>query len=116
MVEQTTAVAHSLSRETTQLTGLSRFQTNAAEVSTPAERKSASRMAISDAVIEGAVLRYDPELNREFERSGPEVKNEAAKLAMKIIAASGKQPAPPPVVEVIPPPPPIPVPPPPPRP
>jgi lipid-binding SYLF domain-containing protein len=76
---------------------------------------SRSRGLFAGVSFEGAVLRYDAELNREFERSRPEVKAEAANLAMKIIAASGKQPAPPPpVIEVVPSgPPPLPVPPPP---
>jgi methyl-accepting chemotaxis protein len=47
MVEETTAAAHSLSRETTQLTGLvSRFQTNAAETAPePARRRPALALA-----------------------------------------------------------------------
>ena len=40
MVEETTAAAYNLSRETTQLTGLvSRFQTNAGQVREPARRR-----------------------------------------------------------------------------
>jgi lipid-binding SYLF domain-containing protein len=70
---------------------------------------SRSRGLFAGVSFEGAVLTYDYELNREFERSRPEVKDEAAKLAMKIIAASRKEAAPPPpppgVVVPVPPPP-----------
>jgi lipid-binding SYLF domain-containing protein len=68
---------------------------------------SRSRGLFAGVSFEGAVLTYDYELNREFERARPEVRAEAANLAMKIIAASGKQtpPAPPPAVAVPPPPP-----------
>jgi lipid-binding SYLF domain-containing protein len=70
---------------------------------------SRSRGLFAGVSFEGAVLTYDYDLNREFERSRPELKADAAKLAMKIIAASGKQVAPPPpppsVVVPVPPPP-----------
>jgi lipid-binding SYLF domain-containing protein len=85
---------------------------------------SRSRGLFAGVSFEGAVIAYDHELNRAFERSRPEVKAEAARLARKIIAASGQQPPPPPVVVVPAPPPtappvvipPAPWPPPPPRP
>jgi lipid-binding SYLF domain-containing protein len=73
---------------------------------------SRSRGLFAGVSFEGAVLTYDYELNREFERARPEVKAEAAQLAMKIMTASGKAPPPPPSVQVIPAPPPIAVPPP----
>jgi hypothetical protein len=57
--------------------------------------------------FEGAVLAYDYDENRDFERSPPEVKAEAAKLAGKIMTASGQRMAQPPQV-VIPAPPPMP--------
>ncbi len=63
---------------------------------------SRSRGLFAGVSFEGAVITYDRELNREFERSGPEIRAEAAKLAGKIIAASGRQPAPPPGVVVVP--------------
>jgi lipid-binding SYLF domain-containing protein len=66
---------------------------------------SRSRGLFAGVSFEGAVLTYDHELNREFERAKPELRAEAANLAMKIIVASGKQPAPPPAVAVPPPPP-----------
>jgi lipid-binding SYLF domain-containing protein len=65
---------------------------------------SRSRGLFAGISFEGAVLTYDRELNREFERARPEVRAEAANLAMKIIAASGKEPSPPPAVAVPPPP------------
>jgi lipid-binding SYLF domain-containing protein len=68
---------------------------------------SRSRGLFAGVSFEGAVLTYDHELNREFERAKPEVRAEAANLAMKIIVASGKQPAPPPPAAAVPPPPPI---------
>ncbi|HEY1375376.1 MAG TPA: lipid-binding SYLF domain-containing protein [Gemmataceae bacterium] len=77
---------------------------------------SRSRGLFAGVSFEGAVLGYDAELNRQFERSGPEVKAGAARLAMKIIAASGQQPPPPPGPAMPPAPPPVVVPPPPPRP
>jgi lipid-binding SYLF domain-containing protein len=55
---------------------------------------SRSRGLFAGVSLEGAVVAYDPELNREFERSGPGVRAEAARLAGKVIAASGKSPPP----------------------
>jgi lipid-binding SYLF domain-containing protein len=56
---------------------------------------SRSRGLFAGVSFEGAVLTYDHELNREFERARPEVRAEAANLAGKIIAASGKRLSPP---------------------
>jgi lipid-binding SYLF domain-containing protein len=73
---------------------------------------SRSRGLFAGVSFEGAVITYDYDLNREFERAPPDVKAEAAKLAAKIITASGKQaplPPPPSGVNVVPaqPPPPL---------
>jgi hypothetical protein len=68
---------------------------------------SRSRGLFAGVSFEGAVITYDYDLNREFERAPPEVKADAAKLAGKIIAASGRpSPAPPAGVTVVPVPPP----------
>jgi lipid-binding SYLF domain-containing protein len=78
---------------------------------------SRSRGLFAGVSFEGAVLAYDYEQNREFERSPPEVKADAAKVAVKIMAASGQRMAPPPQLLVpAPPPPPVILPPPPPGP
>jgi lipid-binding SYLF domain-containing protein len=76
---------------------------------------SRSRGLFAGVSLEGAVIWSDMELNRDFERSPPEVKAEAAKLAGKIIAASGQASAlpPPPPVILPPAPPPMMIPPPP---
>jgi lipid-binding SYLF domain-containing protein len=70
---------------------------------------SRSRGLFAGVSFEGAVLAYDYEQNREFERSPPDVKGEAAKLAGKIMTASGQRMAPPPaaVVPMPQPPPPV---------
>jgi lipid-binding SYLF domain-containing protein len=68
---------------------------------------SRSRGLFAGVSFEGAVISYDYDLNREFERASPDVKADAAKLAGRIIAASGKPaPPPPPGVTVVPVPPP----------
>jgi lipid-binding SYLF domain-containing protein len=70
---------------------------------------SRSRGLFAGVSFEGAVLAYDYDENRDFERSAPEVKAEAAKLAGKIMTASGQRMAPPtpPVVPMPAPPPPV---------
>ncbi len=65
---------------------------------------SRSRGLFAGVSFEGAVLAYDRERNRDFEQARPEVKAEAAQLAAKIVAASGKKPVAPPVVVPAPPP------------
>jgi lipid-binding SYLF domain-containing protein len=63
---------------------------------------SRTRGLFAGVSFEGAVLRYDYDLNREFEQAPAETKAEAARIAMTIIAASTKAPTLPPAGVVVP--------------